>query len=262
MLEGLEHGATHQSPDVTVPEPAATPRGAAPITFEIRPPTSYETSAEQQAAPPSAGLLSPSIYSSITRIQSEQGSSLLQGDTLVDLDPRIRQALIKNAYKSRASLGDYRAAMSDTDSLCSNVSYAAHGDVLPAKLLFMLGFLLGPCEYCREQLSHCSMTDVVDWNAGVWLIGGWGLSPAGCFFSSTPRIPLHHLLILKPIPRPVFDPTAMPPFPSKHGLELIPPLKRDHPDKWVTRNRWAAVVSSAVFIPAMCVGFAFVGAYV
>ena len=37
-------------------------------------------------------------------------------------------------------------------------------------------------------------------------------------------------------------------------------MTRDEPDKWVKRNRWAAVASAGIFIPAMCVGFASIGA--
>jgi hypothetical protein len=150
--------ATDESPRsalvVALPEAAHIRHRPAPITVQIRPPTGYESSSD--AAPPeplrSAGLLNPSIYSTLTRVPSgEAGSDLMQGDTLVDVDPRVRHALMKNVNKSRASLGDYRAGLSDTDSVYSDITLAARGEVLPAKLLFMLGFLLGPCELGRPR---------------------------------------------------------------------------------------------------------------
>lgn len=86
---------------------------------------------------------------------------------------------------------------------------------------------------------------------GVWLFGGWALSPAGQFLPTT-HIPLGlgHRRDAR------FSPETAPEYKSR---SVLPPMNRDRPEKWVKRNRIAAAVSSAVFIPAMCVGFGYLG---
>ncbi|KAJ9110072.1 hypothetical protein QFC19_001743 [Naganishia cerealis] len=112
-------------------------------------------------------------------------------------------------------------------------------ELQPAKLFFLLGFLLGP------------------W---VWLLGGWGLSPAGYFSTGPSGIPLglswQHAQATR-----FRQQAASTPFDRSASSKspLLPPMSRDQPDKWVKRNRWAAVASAGVFIPAMCAGFAAMG---
>lgn len=128
-----------------------------PIQVSVRPPTGHEAAdiSSSTADPASRSPAHHSLRSSVTRIASEPTSSLWKGDTLVSLNPHLRKALMSNANKSSPRLGDYRVAatMADTDSEYSGLTLAHHrGDVLPAKLFFMLGFLLGPCELCLTSL--------------------------------------------------------------------------------------------------------------
>ena len=82
------------------------------------------------------------------------------------------------------------------------------------------------------------------------------MSPAGQFLSST-QIPLSIRNS-----RTGRNRSSSQTQRKKTGLRsVLPPMSRDRPEKWVKRNRLAAVVSSAVFIPAMCAGFGYLGKF-
>ncbi len=90
-------------------------------------------------------------------------------------------------------------------------------------------------------------------------MGGWALAKDGEFWTepspTSSSLDYPNYQDLRRRARDSHDRSLALVRPTPSGSEGT----EDEPDKWVVRNRFAAVASSAVFIPAMCVGFAYVG---